>query len=82
MLPVCLAECGNRNGCYDYDCYCGDALLCLAPAGLCKAETELAAGSTDMTMILACYDDPGCANYRARTLGECLVRECSDVCGP
>jgi hypothetical protein len=77
-----LAECGNRNGCYDYDCYCGDALLCLAPAGLCKAETELAAGSTDVTAILACYDDPDCANYRARTLGECLVRECPDVCGP
>jgi hypothetical protein len=76
-----LAECGNRNGCYDSECYCGDALLCLAPAGLCRAETELAAGSTDVTTILACYDDPDCSTYRARSLGECLVRECSDVCG-
>lgn len=77
-----LAECGNRKGCYDEECYCGDSFLCLAPDGLCKAETELSAGSTDLVAIRTCYDDPDCASYRARALGECLVRDCAEECRP
>jgi hypothetical protein len=76
-----LAECGNRHGCYDFSCYCGESVLCLSPNGECRRETELAVGSTDVNSILKCYDAPDCSTYRARTLGECLVRQCSDVCG-
>lgn len=77
-----LAECGNRNGCYDFSCYCGTSALCLAANGPCRAETERAAGSVDVTQILNCYERRGCASYQARTLGECLVRNCDEVCGP
>jgi hypothetical protein len=77
-----LAECGNRNGCYDYSCYCGTSALCLAANGPCRAETELAASSIDVIEVLNCYDTRGCASNRARTLGECLVRNCDAVCGP
>jgi hypothetical protein len=77
-----LAECGNRHGCYDFSCYCGDSLLCLVPNGSCRAETERAVGSREVNSVLQCYDDPECATYRAHALGECLVRDCSDVCGP
>jgi hypothetical protein len=77
-----LAECGNRNGCYDSSCYCGTSALCLLANGPCVAETERAAGSRDVITILNCYDTRGCASNRARTLGECLVRNCDAVCGP
>jgi hypothetical protein len=77
-----LAECGNRNGCYDFSCYCGTSALCLAANGPCRVETERAAGSIDVTAVLNCYDTRGCASNRARTLGECLVRNCDSVCGP
>lgn len=79
---VALAECGNLNGCYDQRCYCGSSPLCLFPNGRCRAETELAAQSTDIEAISRCSDDPDCATYRARALGECVQRECAEVCAP
>jgi hypothetical protein len=76
-----LSECGNRNGCYDFSCYCGSG-ACLVPEGACRRETEEAVGATDLGSILGCYSDPNCGTYRARQLGECLATECAGSCDP
>jgi hypothetical protein len=74
-----LSECGNRNGCYDFSCYCGGG-ACLPAEGPCRRETEEAVGATDLVSVLRCYSDPNCATYRARQLGECLATQCASSC--
>ena len=75
-----LAECGQRHDCRDQSCFCGDSFLCLSPNGACRAQAELASGTNNLVEVHACYADPSCAAYRARTLGECVEQECRDSC--
>lgn len=75
-----LSECGYRNDCHDQSCYCGTSPWCRVPNGACRAETEAAADLANGGTLARCDADPECATYRARSLGECVLTQCSPAC--
>ena len=79
-----VAECANEKSCAGDVCYCGDVdtgtCLLLGGNGPCKGEVEDAARSTDPFQVETERAKPDTALGRARALGDCTVRNCSDAC--
>jgi hypothetical protein len=75
-----VLECARKNDCYGTACYCGDSLFCAVPNGLCKAEVERAAGSTEVNAINASAGDPMSPLGRSYMADMCRNQQCIRQC--
>lgn len=79
-LCTAVLECARAKKCNGTACYCGDAFLCAPADGMCKAEVEKAAASTDPNVILLVANDTTNPLGRATATGTCLSTQCSAQC--
>jgi hypothetical protein len=77
-----VIECARKNDCVGVPCYCGTGLVCggIAGWGPCKVEVEMAAGSTDWTVIDAVSRDPMSPLAKANMADACRTMQCRDSC--
>jgi hypothetical protein len=80
MACQALTNCAAREKCYDLDCFCGTQ-RCQPPNGPCYPEAERVLGRQSIFDLNACYQDPDCAVYRSRMVGECVRQRCAVECG-
>jgi hypothetical protein len=83
-----VAECAERTGCNQADCYCGKGVECgrliapPAPVGPCKAEISSAANSMMWSQITSCTTTATCPLYGSRNLVDCRMKQCAAECAP
>jgi hypothetical protein len=78
-----VVACIRKNSCAIVECYCGpNERTCLAgsPSGPCKAEIELAAGSSNVLEVVAQLRNQRQPLGRALTESACEQRECAVPC--
>jgi hypothetical protein len=75
-----VLECARTNDCFGSACYCGDALLCSPPGGVCKTAIEAAAGSTDQAMVSDAANNTMTTLGKAYTADTCRYQQCRQQC--
>jgi hypothetical protein len=77
---VDLQACVRASGCFDTECFCGDAFACFPPNGPCVDEVEVAAETTNALDIDTRKMDTDYAIGRSLALDNCIMSQCSTAC--
>jgi hypothetical protein len=88
VLCAALVDCAHETGCasaHPEDCYCGIGMTGQScrmsePTGLCRAEYEAAAESTDSKEVLGSFGSPTLAVFAAGQLLQCEAKHCQTEC--